>query len=635
MKMNTNWQRCGYLLVLALAVQSRTAEAQGFNPTNMGNTGNVLDIVGDWEQPGAAGGFQFQEEPTDRGPGPDPGDYAGLPVNSAARYKAQAYSPEWLTVPEHQCIPHPSTYQDRSPGGLTVVKIYDPVTTNVVAYQTQGNYGLMRTIWMDGRPHPGPNARHTFDGFSTGKWVEDKLVVETSHLKAGWIRRNGVPHSDEARMVEYFVRHDGYLTVTTAVDDPYYFEEPFIRSTDLRVNVRAPMRMTEFGGFVNGGPGPTFFKCTPIDELDVAVGRVPHFIPGQENVELETFARTYDIPLEAGFGGSETMYPEFMAKLKQMGGYKAGQASVLPAGPPRTPLTNRAVPARAAAADTVSSEHVKGQVWMITAGGQNVAVQIGDEGILVVDPGRKELGAAVLAEIRKLGGNKPVRQVIQTSSDITRLGATDIIGTPVVAGGQRPNVIAHESVGLRLGRAKASGDLIPNDTLFRGKRSIFFNGEPVEIIYVPAAHSDGDVMVYFRASDVVVTGALLGNVAYPDISVADGGTINGTVDALNRILDITVAEWRSQGGTMVIPSLGHIYDEGDVAEYRDMVTIVRDRIEDAIKRGLTLEQTKAEQLTRDYDGRYGSRPGAGSTAAFVESAYRSLKSAPARTASAQ
>ncbi len=632
--MNSIWQRCGYLLVLATAMQSRVVEAQGFNTSNMGNTGNVMDIVGDWEQPGAGGGFQFQEEPTDRGPGPDPGDYAGLPVNAAARYKAQAYSPEWLTVPEHQCIPHPSTYQDRSPGGLTVIKIYDPVTQNLVAYQTQGNYGLMRTIWMDGRAHPGPNARHTFEGFSTGKWVDDRLVVETTHLKAGWIRRNGVPHSDEARMLEYYVRHDGYMTVTTAVDDPYYFDEPFIRSTDLKVNVRATTRMTEFGGFVNGGPGGTFFKCTPIDELDVAIGRVPHFIAGQEHVELETFARTYDIPLDAGFGGSETMYPEYMTKLRQMGGYKAGQTT---AGPTRAAMTAaaKAAVAKAPPDMTVTSEHVKGQVWMVTAGGQNVAVQIGDEGILVVDPGRKELGAAVLAEIRKLGGNKPVREVIQTSSDVSLLGATDVIGTPVVAGGQRPNVIAHESVGLRLGRAKASGDIIPNDTLFRGKRSIFFNNEPVEIIHVPAAHSDGDVIVYFRESDVVVTGALLANVTYPDINVADGGTIQGTVDALNRILDITVAEWRSQGGTMVIPSLGHFYDEGDVAEYRDMVTIIRDRIQDAIDRGLTLEQTKAERLTRDYDGRYGNKPGPGSTDAFVEAAYKSLKNAPAKTASAR
>lgn len=627
--MNSILRRSGILVVLAMAAQAPLVQAQGFNPAN---SGNVLDIVGDWEQPGFHYQFGFMEEPTDRGAGPDPGDYAGLPVNPAGIYKAQAYSPEWLTVPEHQCIPHPATYQDRSPGGLTIVKIYDPVTQNLVAYQTQGNYGLMRTIWMDGRPHPGPYARHTYEGFSTGKWVDDRLVVETTHLKAGWLRRNGVPHSDDAHMVEYYVRHDGYMTITTAVDDPYYLDEPFIRSTDLKVNVRSTTRMTEFGGFVNGGPGGTFYKCTPIDELDVPVGRVPHFIAAREHTELETFARTYDIPLAAGFGGSETMYPEYTAKLQQMGGYKAGQARAL-----RTaPMPGKAAKATAAAAvvdRTVSSEFVKGKVWMVSTADHNVAVQIGDEGILVVDPGRQELGAAVLAEIRRLGGNKPIRQLIETSSDLSRIGAGAIVGTPLVAGGQRPNVIAHESVGLRLGRAKASGDLIPNDTLFRGKRDIFFNGEAVEIIHVPAAHTDGDVIVFFRGSDVVVTGALVANRSYPDISVADGGSIRGTVNGLNRILDITVAEFRSQGGTMVIPSMGHLYDEGDVAEYRDMVTIVRDRVEDAIKRGLTLEQTKAEQLTRDYDGRYGALPGPGSTASFVEATYRSLKDTRTRTGS--
>jgi hypothetical protein len=132
--MNSILRRSGILMVLAMAAQSPVASAQGFNP---GNSGNLLDIVGDWEQPGFHYQFGFMEEPTDRGAGPDPGDYAGLPVNAAGRYKAQAYSPEWLTVPEHQCIPHPATYQDRSPGGLTVVKIFDPVTQNLVAYQTR------------------------------------------------------------------------------------------------------------------------------------------------------------------------------------------------------------------------------------------------------------------------------------------------------------------------------------------------------------------------------------------------------------------------------------------------------------------------------------------------------------------
>jgi hypothetical protein len=238
----------------------------------------------------------------DRGPGPELGDYGGLPINEAVRYKAQTYSPDWLTVPEHQCIPHPATYQERSPGGLSVVKVYDPVSQNLTAYQITGNFGLPRTIWMDGRPHPGPTARHSFEGFSTGRWVDDKLVVETTHLKAGWVRRNGVAHSDQARLVQYYVRHDGYLTIISAVQDPLYYDEPVIRSTDLKVSTGANTQLFHFGGFVNrDGRGGTFYKCSPVDELDVDVGRVPHYLPGQ-NPQLEVFAKKYNMPLEAAFG---------------------------------------------------------------------------------------------------------------------------------------------------------------------------------------------------------------------------------------------------------------------------------------------------------------------------------------------
>jgi hypothetical protein len=174
------------------------------------------DFVGDWDQAGG-GIFGFQEEFLDRGGGPDLGDYVGLPINDSLRYKASLYSPSWLTVPEHTCLPHPATYAYRSPGGLSVVKEYDPVTQKLTAYRLYGTYGLARTIFMDGRAHPPANARHTYEGFSTGRWEGNKLVVETSHLKAGFLRRNGIAHSDRAQMTEYFLRHDDYLTVVTAV----------------------------------------------------------------------------------------------------------------------------------------------------------------------------------------------------------------------------------------------------------------------------------------------------------------------------------------------------------------------------------------------------------------------------------
>jgi glyoxylase-like metal-dependent hydrolase (beta-lactamase superfamily II) len=614
--------RWRHILAFVMAVQVPAVFAQ----MNF-DAANLTDITGDWNQPGAAGFGGVFEDTVDRGAGPDQGDFAGFPLNDAGRYKAQAFSPEWLTVPEHQCLLHPLAYGDRGPGAMGIVKIYDSVTQRVLAYKVFGNYSLARTIWMDGRPHPGPNALHTFEGFSTGKWVGDKLVVETTHLKTGYTRRNGTPSSDEASMVHYYVRHDGYLTVISALNDPAYYDEPLVRSVDFRIDPKANTQITEFGGFANGGPGSTFYKCTGVDEVSVDVGFVPHFIPGQEHTLLETFSKTYDVPAEASFGGADTMYPEYLAKLPQLGGYQPGKAESLVTIPSHSVIKPKAAPRDT----TVTSQHVGGQVWLVSAGGHNVAVQIGDEGIMVVDPGPAELGPAVLAEIRKLGGNKPVREIVQTSSDMSRIGATGIVGTPVLAGGQRPAIIAHESVGLRLGTSKAASELIPYDTFYRGKRSIFFNGEPVEIIHVPAAHSDGDVIVFFRKSDVVVTGAVMPGVTYPEIDLANGGSIQGTVDALNRILGITVAEWREEGGTMMIPAMGHIYDLGDAAEYRDMVTIVRDRVADAVARGLTLEQLRAENLTRDYDVLYGRLLGPGSTAAFLEATYRSIKADATRT----
>jgi len=482
---------------------------------------------------------------------------------------------------------------------------------------------------MDGRPHPGPYAPHTYEGFSTGKWVDDRLVVETSHIKAGYVRRNGVPTSDLARMLEYFVRHDNYITINSWVEDPIYYTEPLFRTTDFKAAFRVNAQLIEaFGGTQDGGPGATFYKCTGIDELDVAVGRIPSYLPTQEEDESETFSRLYDIPLRAAFGGADTMYPEYLQPLRALGSYKRGVVSSLFANPP----PSWAQPARTPpmSPDTgVTTQHVKGKVWAITAGGQNTVVQVGDEGVLVVDPGSQEHGAAVLAEIRKIAGNKPVRQIIYTSGDASRIAATPLINTPIKPDGQVANIISHESVGLALGRARAASEMIPTDTFFRGERAIYFNDEPVEVIHTPGVHSTADVMVFFRESGVLVTGAVLPGVTYPHINLEDGGSVQGTVDVLNRILSITVASWHGQGGTMVVPGQGRLYDEGDVAEYREMVTLIRDRVADAVKKGRTLDQVKAARMTRDYDARYGTPAGPTSTAAFTEAVYRSLKAKPA------
>jgi glyoxylase-like metal-dependent hydrolase (beta-lactamase superfamily II) len=581
------------------------------------------DVAGDWDQAGG-GIFGFQEEFLDRGGGPDLGDYAGLPINDALRFKASLYSPSWLTVPEHQCLPHPSTYQYRSPGGLSIVKEYDPVTQRLVAYRFYGSYGLARTVWMDGRPHPGANARHTYEGFSTGRWEGNRLAIETTHLKAGFLRRNGIAHSDRARMLEYFVRHDDYLTLVTAVDDPVYLDEPFVRSTDFRLDPRANARLAEFGGFANGGDGEgfgssdVFFKCAPTEEIAIERGKVPSFMPGA-NDSLDMFAKRHGVPLEAALGGSATLYPEYAARVRSPSDALATQPGARrPARPPQ-PLESEA--------SVATSLHVAGQVWLVTAGGRNVAVQLGHEGVLVVNPGPEELADAVLAEIAKIAPDQRVRIIVDTDDDAAHIGGNAKLAAGPTPAAQRAAVIAHENASLRIATAGLSDHHSPTDTFFRGTRELYFNGEPIEVLHVPAATSDGDVLVFFRKSDVVVTGSVIEDLTYPVIRLADGGTVNGTLAALNDVLDLTIAEWRAQGGTMVIPNRGRIYDEGDVAEYRDMLTIVRDRVQDGISKGLTLAQIQAARLARDYDGRYAAAAGPVAADEFIATVHRSLSAA--------
>lgn len=581
-----------------------------------------IDVGGDWDQPGG-GIFGFLEESLDRGGGPDLGDYAGLPINDALRFKASHYSPSWLSVPEHQCIPHPGTYQYRSPGALSIVKEYDPVTQRLTAYHLYGSYGLARTVWMDGRTHPPANARHTYEGFSTGRWDGDRLVVETSHLKAGFVRRNGIAHSDRARMVEYFLRHDDYLTIVTAVDDPVYFSEPFVRSTDFHSSTQASTRLAEFGGFVNGGDGEgfgasdVFFKCAPTEEIAVDRGRVPSYMPGS-NEDVDMFAERHGVPLEAALGGSATLYPEYGERVRALHGGAAAPAAERAA--------RGAPPPRAAASPSaaVSSLHVAGQIWLVASAGHNVAVQVGDEGVLVVNPGPVETADAVLAEIRRLAGDKRIRVIVDSNDDAAHVGANAKVGEGPTPRAQRAAVIAHENAALRMASAGLADRDQPTETFFRGTRELYFNDEPIEIVHVPAATSDADVIVFFRRSDVVVAGDVIQDLTYPVVRLEDGGTIDGTIAALNGILDMTVAAWRAQGGTIVVPNQGRIYDEGDVAEYRDMLTIVRDRVADAVSKGLTLEEVRAARVARDYDGRYGAPSGPASADAFMATVYRGV-----------
>jgi len=561
-----------------------------------------VDFTGEWAP-------RFHEDQPERIPGPELGDYLGLPVNDALRLRADSWDADLVSMPERQCNPHPSTYSFRGPANLRVSKEADPVTQDIVSYTIYGTFGrATRVIWMDGRPHPSANAVHTWAGFSTGKWEGGILTVETTHLKAGYIRRNGVIHSDLATMTEHFIRHGDHLTIVTIDRDPVYLTEPFIRTTDF---------VADFGQHV---------AATPCDVTIEAVrpkGAVPHHLPGTNTFVSEFAART-GLPFEATRGGARTTDPNFRGNLAApLAAATFARDSVVPAA------VNEDAP--------IEVLPVRGNIYMLSVAGRNITLSIGPEGVMLVDAGLASWAPKIAAAIQKLS-NKTIRCVINTNADADHTGGNATfakLGRPVGAGGAgsqlfadiagaepRADVYAHINVLNRMAGTPADG--WPTSTYFNESKELFFNDEAVQIIHQPAAHTDGDSVVFFRRSDVLSTGDLFDTTSYPRIDLARGGTIQGILDGLNRILDLTIPAAQQEGGTMVIPGHGRLCDEADVVEFRDMVTILRDRIQDMKRKGLTLNQIKAARPTRDYDGRYGSTTGAWTTDMFVEAVYRSL-----------
>ena len=559
-----------------------------------------VDFTGAWDHPGLFGHEDFN----DRGSGPEIGDYMGLPLNEAGIRKAESYSGSWLSVPEHQCTPHPAAYQLWGPNTLIVNTEYDRVQRVAKAIRLDGTFGIDRIVWLDGRPHPPPEALYTFEGFSTGRWEGDSLVVETTHMKPGWLRRNGTPTSERARMIEHFTRFDDYLLVTTIVDDPVYFSEPFIRTTEYELTARpAPV----LGDPFTRNDGPIFYKCFPAEETTAGKYYVPHYLPG-ENELLDEFAEKYSIPRWAMAAGAATMYPEFAARLE------TGRSGGVAAAPAEAPPP-QAVP------EGIRSMHVKGKVWAIFGAGGNVTVQIGNEGVLVVDTGGGETAESVREEIRRLAGDRPIRYVINTHFHADHTGGNVVLASEPL---QQAAILAHENVGLRLVEAESDAANLIMDTFYGNSKAIHFNGEVIEIIHVPAAHTDGDSLVFFRGSDVVSAGGVISTTSFPSFAASQGGSVDGLIAALNRILDITVAETRGQGGTIVVPGHGRLYDEADVAEYRDMLTIIRDRIQHAIDNGASLADVKRIRPALDYAGVFGAASGPWTTDAFIEAIYRDL-----------
>ncbi len=245
----------------------------------------------------------FHEDQPERLGGPDIGEYLGIPITSGARLAGDTWTASKLTLPEHQCKPHPSDYGSRGPANLRIWEDVDPSSQQLVAFHTHISWQAPeRTIWMDGRPHPPEYAAHTWQGFSTGRFDGDDLVITTTHLKTGWVRRNGLPRSDLATVTEHWSRHDNILNWMVFVDDPIYLTEPFVRTSDFVENKRQVI-----------APYP----CYPVVEIDRPVGTVPSMLFDQ-NPFLQEFSRRYGVPFDATRGGAETMYPEFQDKMKAM-----------------------------------------------------------------------------------------------------------------------------------------------------------------------------------------------------------------------------------------------------------------------------------------------------------------------------
>jgi hypothetical protein len=264
-----------------------------------------VDLSGNW-------GAMFLEDQPERIPGPELGDYLGLPVTDANRLRADSWSGSRLTMPEQQCRVHVSPYIFRGPTNLRIWEEKDPETQNLLAIHVYSQtYEQNMVIWMDGRPHPPEYALHTWMGFSTGKWEGDILTVYTTHIKTGWIRRNGLVESDHATLTQHFIRHGNILTHVSIVTDPGYLTEPLIKTQDFQLNL-----------FYNGN---WLYPCESVEEV---VGRkdgeVPNILPG-ENTFLQEYVRNHPmVPYEATRGGAETMYPEYRLKLKELAAKTAG-----------------------------------------------------------------------------------------------------------------------------------------------------------------------------------------------------------------------------------------------------------------------------------------------------------------------
>ena len=319
-------------------------------------------------------------------------------------------------------------------------------------------------------------------------------------------------------------------------------------------------------------------------------------------------------------------------------------AAVTITGATRVPAAQQRQPAGEEEAGGLEVLQLRPNFYMIAGAGGNIAVQAGPDGVVVVDTGSAGKADAVLAAIRKRA-NQPIRYVIDTSADADHVGGNEAlskagetlfnlnsaIATAMTNGGAA-TILSAEKVLVRMSAPAGAPAAFPaaawpTETFHQRRRYMYINGEGIEVLHQPAAHTDGDSLVFFRRSDVVVAGDVVDTTRFPTIDVARGGSIQGEIDALNRIVDLAIPsipfDWRDEG-TLVIPGHGRLLDQLDVVEYRDMVVIIRDRIRAMLKQGKTMEQVKAASPTQGYTRRYGADSGPWTTSMFVEAIYTSL-----------
>ena len=600
----------------------------------------AIDLTGYWSP-------VVHEDAMERGAGSELADYGGFALNEAGRLWALSYDPSRVTLRHHQCDAYVAPYQMRAIGNFRVWEERDPYNQRLVAVHVWGQTTEgHRVIWMDGRPHPAPWAPHTFRGFSTGRFVGNALVVHTTHMKQGWLRRNGTPQSDQATVTDFFVRHGDHLTNVTVVNDPVFLSEPEVRSNDY---ARQPV-----------DHGAWLYACDDGEQiLDRPDDFVPHYLFGKQPYARE-FSQKYKLPLMASLAGQASVYPEFLERATKA--TESDGVALLQPSPGRANEVSKAASPEPKDGD-IHTFKVRDNVFMLVGDGANIVVQAGDQGAFVIDTGAGKLTDKIVAAIQRLTP-KPIQFIANTSfhadhvggnarmaeagADLSlpgsffanvggSLGAVTGLITRV---GENATMIAHNNVMVRLQGANAPAASIPSDTFLEDRRRKFYNGESVEMFYMPNAVTDGDSIVHFRRADVIVAGDLFTTTQYPFIDVKNGGTVQGLIRALNDILKRTVFEHEEDGGTLVIPGHGYVSNEHEVLEYRDMVVIVRDRVQAMLNGSATLAQVKAARLTADYDTRYGVNSGPWTTEMFVEAVYQTLKpaappAAPAKPAPAQ